>query len=272
MSNNINTLAANAGSIARLLAGVLGGILTSVGISADDGQLETIIGAVLVAAAGIWSLVKNAKAASAAQDAAKKAGVLVLLLAFGWMLTGCAVVHGKAGQSRYTGFACGEKTSSTLAGLNITESESAKGKITVERGVGVDQAGVAGTTDVGKLLGNLLLLGLQSQGVPVKAQAVAAEPADTDDAPAAEASSETDFDPARYSGSPGADGSGVYGKTSCAGCRAYRAAHPDIELIDIGKAENKAAMWAALRRLGYTGTSVSLPVAVTGTGFTQAAK
>lgn len=170
--DNGNILASNAGSIARLLAGVLGGILTSVGISADDGALETIIGGILVAVAGIWAIVKNAKAV---KETAKKAGVLVLLLAFGWMLTGCAVINGSAGDSNYMGFAFGEKASSTLAGLNITETKTEAGNVVLERGVGVDQSGVTGEADVGKLLGNLLLLGLQSQGVPVKAQAIAVE-------------------------------------------------------------------------------------------------
>lgn len=91
--DNGNILASNAGSIARLLAGVLGGILTSVGVAADDGALETIIGGILVAVAGIWAIVKNAKAAKATQDVAKKASALVLLLAFGWMLTGCATTY-----------------------------------------------------------------------------------------------------------------------------------------------------------------------------------
>lgn len=90
-----------------------------------------------------------------------------------FLLSGCAVIHGGAGESRYTGFALGEKASSTLAGLNITETKTEKGKIVTERGVGVDQSGVTGEADIGKMLGNLLLLGLQSQGVPVKASSAA---------------------------------------------------------------------------------------------------
>ena len=96
--------------------------------------------------------------------------------------SGCAVVHGRAGDSSYLGFALGEKTSSTLAGLNITESQKEAGDVTVERGVGVDTAGSAGTTDMGKILGNLLMLGLQSQGMPVKASATASENPEAADA------------------------------------------------------------------------------------------
>lgn len=64
-----NTLSANAGSIARLVAGIIGGVLTSKGISVENGTLETIIGAVLVAGAGIWAIVKNAKTAKSATAA-----------------------------------------------------------------------------------------------------------------------------------------------------------------------------------------------------------
>ena len=89
---------------------------------------------------------------------------------------GCAVIHGSAGDSGYTGFAFGEKASSTLAGLNITEVETPgeNGVVLVERGVGIDKAGSAGEADMGKILGNLLLLGLQSQGLPVRSQATPA--------------------------------------------------------------------------------------------------
>lgn len=61
-----STLSSNAGSIARLLAGIIGGVMTSKGISVESGSIETIIGAVLIAAAGIWAIVKNVKASKAA--------------------------------------------------------------------------------------------------------------------------------------------------------------------------------------------------------------
>jgi len=84
----------------------------------------------------------------------------------------------------------------------------------------------------------------------------------------------TTFDtvPTEYNGVPGENGIGVYGRSGCGRCAAYAAAHPDIAIIDIADARNRAAMWAALRTRGYTGTSVALPVAVTADGFTQAAK
>jgi len=84
----------------------------------------------------------------------------------------------------------------------------------------------------------------------------------------------TTFDtvPTEYNGVPGENGIGVYGRSGCGRCAAYAAAHPDIAIIDIADARNRAAMWAALRTRGYTGTSVALPVAVTADGFTQSAK
>jgi len=89
---------------------------------------------------------------------------------------------------------------------------------------------------------------------------------------AATADGEADYSGDGYGGSPGTSGEGVYGKPGCSRCRAWLTAHPGSQLIDIGASENKTALWSALRRLGYTGTSVSLPVAITSTGFTQAAK
>ena len=58
-----SVLAANAGSIARLVGGVIGGVLTSRGIAVDAGSVETIIGAVIVVVTGVWAIFKNAKAA-----------------------------------------------------------------------------------------------------------------------------------------------------------------------------------------------------------------
>ncbi len=125
---------------------------------------------------------------------------------------------------------------------------------------------------MGSLLGGIGALMAKTQGIPVAAVATTS-PIVTDTAPVvSEPVADTDYSTEGFSASPGADGAGVYGKTSCPRCRAFKTAHPDVSLINLADAENKAAMWAALRRLGYTGASVALPVAVTGTGFTQAAK
>jgi len=38
-----STLSANASSIARLVAGIVGGVLTSAGVSTDSGTIETVM-------------------------------------------------------------------------------------------------------------------------------------------------------------------------------------------------------------------------------------
>jgi len=81
-----------------------------------------------------------------------------------------------------------------------------------------------------------------------------------------------DTAPTGYTGSPGENGEGVYGNPACSRCRAYRAAHPEVEIINVSVAANAAAMWNALRERGYTGATVALPVTVTADGYTQSAK
>lgn len=77
---------------------------------------------------------------------------------------------------------------------------------------------------------------------------------------------------AGFNGAPGENGEGVYGNPACSRCRAYRAAHPEVEIINVSVASNAAAMWNALRERGYTGATVALPVAVTADGYTTNAK
>ncbi len=84
--------------------------------------------------------------------------------------------------------------------------------------------------------------------------------------------SETAYSTDGFKGASGAAGEGIYGHPSCSRCRAYRTAHPDTEIVNIDTPENRTAMWAALRRLGFTGSNVALPVAITATAYTQTAK
>jgi len=87
-----------------------------------------------------------------------------------------------------------------------------------------------------------------------------------------DAAGETAYSSEKFTGSPGPAGEGVYGRPSCSRCQAYKAAHPDVQMIDIDIAANRADMWAALRLRGYAGQSVSLPVSITADGYTQAAR
>lgn len=120
---------------------------------------------------------------------------------------------------------------------------------------------------MGVLLGGIGSLMARSQVLSVQAGAASAERGYTYDTDPS-----YDTAPTGYTGSPGENGIGVYGRSGCGRCAAYAAAHPDIAIIDIADARNRAAMWAALRTRGYTGTSVALPVAVTADGYTQSAK
>ena len=119
---------------------------------------------------------------------------------------------------------------------------------------------------MGVLLTGIGSLVAKTQGIPVAATA----PVSTDTAPAV--SAETDYSTEGFGGSPGAGGDGVYGRPSCSRCQAYKAAHPDVQMIDIDIAANRAAMWAALRARGYTGRTAALPVAVTAEGYALGAK
>ena len=81
-----------------------------------------------------------------------------------------------------------------------------------------------------------------------------------------------DTAPTGYTGSPGENGIGVYGKSGCGRCAAYAAAHPDVAVIDIGNEQYRKTMWETLKgRFKFTGTNVNLPVVITADGFTQAA-
>lgn len=82
-----------------------------------------------------------------------------------------------------------------------------------------------------------------------------------------------DTAPTGYTGSPGENGIGVYGRSGCGRCAAYAAAHPDVAIIDIADARNRAAMWDALRARNFpSSTSVALPVQITETGYIQNVK
>lgn len=116
---------------------------------------------------------------------------------------------------------------------------------------------------MGVLLTGIGSLVAKTQGIPVS-DAVVTE---------SSASGSSDTAPSvSYTGTPLADGVGVYGKAGCGRCAVYKANHPDAQIIDIGVEANRTAMWVALRKLGYTGEVVDLPVVITATGFTQAAK
>ena len=121
---------------------------------------------------------------------------------------------------------------------------------------------------MGVLLTGIGQLVAKTQGIPIASSAAFSATANAD---TLEASSETSAAASGYGGIPGTDGIGVYGQPTCSRCRAYKTAHPETEIIDVRVAANEAALRSALKRLGHTG-SIQLPVEITATGFTQAAK
>ena len=121
---------------------------------------------------------------------------------------------------------------------------------------------------MGVLLTGIGQLVAKTQGIPIASSAASGATVNAD---TLEASSETVAAASGYGGIPGTDGIGVYGQPTCSRCRAYKAAHPETEIIDVRVAANEAALRSALKRLGHTG-AISLPVEVTATGYTQAAK
>lgn len=135
---------------------------------------------------------------------------------------------------------------------------------------------------VGALIGPIAQLAAASQGVPVKTAAQEGGGGEISDSRLAIGDSggesgeretaQTEYSTDGYGGSPGAAGEGVYGRPSCARCRAYKTAHPEAALINIDEAENKAAMWKALRDRKFTGPGVDLPVEVTAAGYETGAK
>lgn len=83
---------------------------------------------------------------------------------------------------------------------------------------------------------------------------------------------ETVYSSDGYDGVPGSGGEGVYGQPGCSRCRAYKASHTDVKIINIKTESNSSAMWAALKKRGFAEGSVKLPVLITADGFTLAAK
>ena len=92
----------------------------------------------------------------------------------------------------------------------------------------------------------------------------------TDGAPDA---ASTVYSPDGFTGQPGPDGAGVYGRPSCSRCQAYKRSHPDAQIINIDEPGNRSAMWGALRLRNFpSSTSVALPVQITETGYIQNVK
>lgn len=131
--------------------------------------------------------------------------------------------------------------------------------------------GIEGTLNgLGDLMGGMAQFMLATQSL--KAPGLV-----TPEAAIRESIGETDVKPsvassAGYDAVPGVNWVGVYGRPSCAKCQAYKAAHPDVALVNIDDAANKTAMWAALENRGFKGSTVALPVQITADGYALGVK
>lgn len=192
----------------------------------------------------------------------RAAKILAIALLPACILSGCVAIRANSDSegAAVWAFAWGSDSAANLANVAVNGPQTNDCT-----GVSFDSA--AGDQQSAQAIQSLISLGAVLAPV-LTARAPAAPASD----PSAPSDSSDAADPSGYSGAPGPAGEGVYGRPSCSRCQAYRAAHPDTELIDISDSANRSAMWSALRLRGFTGSSVSLPVEITAAAYTPAAK
>ncbi len=209
----------------------------------------------------------------------------VILLAAGCFTAGCftsaaantkkTLKDGTVIESRVSIIGTGDKVSTIAAeGLFADGSEADLGAGFKSANAAQQSTGIGDTLKgVGSLMQGMAGFMAVAQGVKLPA-AAAADDVSAESAPAESrpSMSEVTYSTDGYGGAPGPAGEGVYGRPSCGRCRAYHAAHPEASIINLDDPSNRAAFWAALRRLGFNAANAALPVAVTATDYTQAAK
>lgn len=219
----------------------------------------------------------------------KKLTTIVMMLTAMAVMTGCLTNAGAKTRTKTTTLTDGtviEERESEVSVLGTGDKVSqiaADGMFadgtSEDLGAGVKKAsasqqstGIGETlTGLGSIMKGMAEYAAATQGVRVpRAGAPVVDSAEVEIAPAEEAA--VVYSSSGYGGAPGAGGAGVYGKPSCSRCRAYRAAHPGVELINTEDAGNKAAMFKALQDRGFEGLSVGLPVLIGATTFTLSAK
>ena len=204
-------------------------------------------------------------------DRAAKASLA--LVALGLAATGCVAIRARSDGERADVWAFGTGADSAAALSNVAVTGPSTNDAT---GVSFDtgssqqqsQQAIQSLISLGAVLAPVLAGGAPAALAPPSASQAA--PANSGSVVAVDG--DTDADPAGYNGTPGPSGEGIYGRPSCSRCQAYRAAHPDVAVINIDDASNRDDLWAALRLRGFTGATVALPVAVTADGYTTNAK
>jgi len=270
------TRALGAGKRITIAIGVLGTALPA--LLAAFGGLDWITAHLPLLLTGLGSLVSGGVASWIAVrrmrvDKAAKASALLLAALTALLLAGgCTGVY----TPKLSAISFGLDSAQALSGLNVTRLQSAETNDYYE--IILDSS--SGQQSSGKVIDGIIAIGeiaARMKGLPVAGAAAAASAASgsltaSADVAPPEDDAQTVYSAAGYAGEPGPGGEGVYGRPSCARCRAYRAAHPEVAIVNIDDAGNRADMWAALRLRGHTGSSVSLPVQITADGYIQAAK
>ena len=263
---------------ARIAAaiGILGtavpALLAAVGgldwITANLPLLLTGLGSLVSGGVASWIAVRRMRVDKAAKASALLLAALTALLLAG----GCTGVY----TPKLSAISFGLDSAQALSGLNVTRLQNAETNDYYE--IILDSS--SGQQSSGKVIDGIIAIGeiaARMKGLPVDGAAAAASAASgsltaSADVAPPEDEAQTVYSADGYAGEPGLGGEGVYGRPACARCRAYRAAHPDVAIVNIDDAGNRADMWAALRLRGHTGSSVSLPVQITAEGFAQAVR
>ena len=236
-------------------------------ITANLPLLLTGLGSLVSGGVASWIAVRRMRVDRLGQASA------ILLLALG--LSGCVAI--RAGSTSdgaaVWAFGWGADSAAQLANVAVTgPSTNDSTGVSFDSGSSQQQTAAAfqSLVSLGAALAPILAGKDPGAVLPSASSPLGGD--DNADAAPAEADGQTAYSADGYGGSPGPAGEGVYGRPSCARCRAYRAAHPETALVNIDDAANRADMWAALRLRGHTGSSVSLPVQITADGFTASAR
>ncbi len=241
------------------------------------GGLDWITANLPLLLTGLGSLVSGGVASYVAVrrmrvDRLGKASAVLLLAIPALLLSGCTGVY----TPKLSAISFGLDSAQALSGLNVTRLQNAETndyyEIILDSSSGEQSSGkvIDGIIAIGEIAARMR--GLTVDGTAAAASAASGSLTASADIAPPEDDAQTVYSADGYGGVPGPAGEGVYGRPSCARCRAYRAAHPETALINIDDASNRADMWAAVRLRGHTGSSVSLPVLITADGFSQAAK
>ena len=262
------TAALNTGKQIAVAIGIVGGAVTALaaafpGIEWLGNNIPLLLtGLGGIATGGITSYIAVRRMRA---DRAAKASLV--LVALGLAATGCVAIRASSDGERADVWAFGTGADSAAALSNVAVTGPSTNDAT---GVSFDTGSSQQQSQ--QALQGLITLGTALAPLFQNGAAVAPAAAGTVCAPSPAGSVSAPADTTGFNGVPGENGEGVYGCPRCPRCRAYRAAHPDTELINTDASGNIEIMWLALRERGFTGATVALPVAVTADDYTTNAK